>query len=350
MKLSAIFTLAVSSLLLISCSSQPAPLTAADVDAQLSSGVVLIKNTYYYEITFSNFKPMYFSTLNDEGEAEGLTFDLSEVTPVTAWGTGFFISDDGWIATNSHVANPAIDVSKVRDNVSSIFRQLANEWTSEVNQLNDDISLLQAAILSSNNSYDISQYRQKYLELQEERENTQQAINAIHDVQGADYQVYLHNEVSVAYANTHVTNYDDFIPCVNLLDDPKHDVAVIQLKSQKTPEDRMIFTVFDTLTGDENELPVGTKLFLIGYNLGPQLAITEGGIKPQVTEGAITQNTDGTQIMYSIPTLHGSSGSPVVDENGILQAVNYAGLDGTQNFNYGIKVKHLAHLIYNQQE
>lgn len=49
--------------------------------------------------------------------------------------------------------------------------------------------------------------------------------------------------------------------------------------------------------------------------------------------------------MYSIPTLPGSSGSPVVNLHGELVAINYAGLKETQNFNYGVRVKYLKDLI-----
>lgn len=49
--------------------------------------------------------------------------------------------------------------------------------------------------------------------------------------------------------------------------------------------------------------------------------------------------------MYSIPALPGSSGSPVVNMKGELVAVNYAGLNGTQNFNYGIRIKYLRDLL-----
>jgi V8-like Glu-specific endopeptidase len=40
--------------------------------------------------------------------------------------------------------------------------------------------------------------------------------------------------------------------------------------------------------------------------------------------------------MYTIPTLAGSSGSPVLDEKGRLVSVNFAGVNQTQSFNYGI--------------
>ena len=87
-----------------------------------------------------------------------------------------------------------------------------------------------------------------------------------------------------------------------------------------------------------------SKLFMTSFNLGPTLALTKEGIKSQFNSGSISQRTN-ERIMYSIPTLPGSSGSPVVNLQGQLVAINYAGLNGTQNFNYGIRVKYLKELI-----
>ena len=84
---------------------------------------------------------------------------------------------------------------------------------------------------------------------------------------------------------------------------------------------------------------------MIGFNLGPQLALTKEGIKAQITKGEVTQDTDEDHFMYSIPSLHGSSGAPVINSRGKLVAVNYAGLSQTQNFNFGIKSEHLKKLL-----
>ena len=81
-----------------------------------------------------------------------------------------------------------------------------------------------------------------------------------------------------------------------------------------------------------------------GFNLGPALALTEEGLKAQFTNGTVSQQTSD-RLMYTIPALRGSSGSPVVNRNGELVAINFAGLDGTQNFNYGVRVKHLKALL-----
>ena len=87
-----------------------------------------------------------------------------------------------------------------------------------------------------------------------------------------------------------------------------------------------------------------SKLFMTSFNLGPTLALTKEGIKSQFNSGSISQRTS-ERLMYSIPALAGSSGSPVVNLQGQLVAINFAGLNGTQSFNYGIRVKYLKNLI-----
>ena len=83
-------------------------------------------------------------------------------------------------------------------------------------------------------------------------------------------------------------------------------------------------------------LKIDQQLYMIGYNAGLVLANTKQGIKVQMTSGKVTQLSDGQRLLYSIPTLQGSSGSPVIDEYGNLVAVNFAKLGTTDNFNFGI--------------
>lgn len=332
-----------------SCSSTskaPQTITASDVADEYSSGVVLIKNNFFYELHVNGVKPMYFSSL-DNGEIQGFTFDPDEISPTLAWGTGFFISEDGYIATNAHVADPQISAKDARGLLVNALSDAADEMTNEINKISDKIGIAQLALLGSTGSQR-SQMQAVYEKLLEEREEAQNFINIYNRISSGDCDIKLHSDLSVAYSNTHVNKLSDFYDCVLLRSDGDHDVAIMQLKSKVTPEGRHIFEVYDDIEGDENDCPVGTRLFLVGYNHGPELAITEDGLKPQVFSGDITQNTDSKKILYSIPTLHGSSGSPVVDEYGDLVAVNFAGLGGTQNFNYGVKVKHLSNLLNRQ--
>ena len=71
---------------------------------------------------------------------------------------------------------------------------------------------------------------------------------------------------------------------------------------------------------------------------------TQEGMKSQFNSGSISQRTSERQ-MYSIPALPGSSGSPIVNLQAQLLAINFAGLNGTLSFNYGLRVKYLKNLI-----
>ena len=68
------------------------------------------------------------------------------------------------------------------------------------------------------------------------------------------------------------------------------------------------------------------------------------GMKSQFNSGSISQRTS-ERLMYSIPALPGSSGSPVVNLQGKLVAINFARLNGTQSFNYSIRVKYFQKLM-----
>ena len=54
---------------------------------------------------------------------------------------------------------------------------------------------------------------------------------------------------------------------------------------------------------------------------------------------------DDFKMLYTIPALPGSSGSPIFDKYGRLLAVNFAGFLNTQNFNYGIQTKKLQEYL-----
>ena len=62
----------------------------------------------------------------------------------------------------------------------------------------------------------------------------------------------------------------------------------------------------------------------------------------------MSQKPDNDKIMYTIPALPGSSGSPVMNEQGKLAAVNFAGVTGTQSFNYGILIKRVKQFVNNE--
>lgn len=334
-------------------------ITQQEIEKKHATGVVLIKNTYYYSIDFDSNLIVYFTGMDADGNIQGASLNLETIEPATSYGTGFFVSKDGIIATNSHVVSPTFSTKDVRSTIVNAFNNLAENIQDVVNQQTEELGELRLLIDAGN-----SQYMDQYKQLASQRDENQHLINAVSRLNSAECEYACHCSIGVALNNTHVRNIGDFLDCVTIADDSEHDLALIQLKSKETPKKAYVFKVPNSkysqkrssknISEDDKEYSsqkstrpsmAGKTLYMIGFNFGPQLALTKEGLKAQITKGEVTQDTDEDHFMYSIPALHGSSGSPVIDATGKLVAINYAGMDVTQNFNFGIKVNHLAKLL-----
>lgn len=346
----------ICSIVVFSSCSNP---SEKEIEEMTSPGVVLVQNQSYYEVVLSNGESLFFTGFDDDGDIEGLEFSEDSVKVATSYGTGFFISEEGQIATNAHVVSNMLADKEVNKSVSKVLESLKTLLVLVYKQTRDEYDEAEAAYNYANYSDDVSLdtfYKIKaYKEsIEEKLSNYQTIYREIDNIRASDSEIKYHNEISIAYNNTFVTNTKDFISCVVTKTDPEHDLAIVQLKDKKTPEDKYIFEVpeedpLETYSFMENLTTKfsddkNSKLFMSSFNLGPTLALTKEGVKSQFNNGSISQKTSD-RLMYSIPTLPGSSGSPVVNHMGQLVAINYAGLNGTQNFNYGIRVKHLRNLM-----
>ena len=349
------FSLLSIIVLFCSCSN----LSDNEIEETTSSGVVLVQNQSYYEVVLSNGESLYFSGFDKDGDIEGLEFNEDSIKVSTSYGTGFFISKEGQIATNAHVVSNMLadkevnkSVSKVLEGIKSIVVLAYNEVLEEYEDAENAYNI---AYYSNEVSYETFYKIKAYKEaLEGKLDDCREYYNEIDNIRASESDIKYHNEISIAYNNTFVTSTKDFVSCVITKTDPEHDLAIIQLKNKKTPDDNYVFEIpeedpLETYTFTENITTKvsddkNSKLFMSSFNLGPTLALTKEGVKSQFNSGTISQRTDD-RLMYSIPTLPGSSGSPVVNSQAQLVAINYAGLNGTQNFNYGIRVKYLRSLL-----
>lgn len=307
-------------------------MNAEEIYEKTSSGVVFILNYFYYSITLPDGTEMYFTGIDDEGAPEGFTFDEKEAKEncTGCTGTGFFISKNGTIMTNRHVAQPEISEDFIKSFLKFYKRYMKNSCQESMKKLAD---LYEEYDYNERAQYKIAKEYEEYKEL----------LEHIDDMDMNDAEFNTHCTIGIAYNDTRVLKYEDFIPCdlIAVSEDQDVDLALIQLEDEETPNDKYIFNLRD----NDEQLTLDEKLYMIGFNLGFTVAKTTKGIRAQVYTGNVTQKDDGTKILYNIPSLHGSSGSPVVDEYGALVAVNFAGFDITQGFNYGIPSKKIRQFL-----
>ena len=378
---------------MVACTSKKNSYTQEQLYEQTSSGVVLIQNTYYYKITLSNngfYSTNYvFSKLQD-GELKNISHtisnDFNEVNDTiksTTFGTGFIISPRGTIVTNSHVINPTTNKNLIYQALIRYLKEQIDYCNQQLEETRNRLEIFEREI-RDNKKLDSQGYAMMMEGIQSSRKwidtFTQYRNNRIRDLSLSNFDVELCSEIKIAYNGSHITSSNDLIDCFVVKDVPNYDLGIIQIADGSNfwnvcklgeapkwsyeqmevgwsnihnagtiswftiPQDKYIFNLYNNETHNDEEI----KLYMIGFNQGPTLALTNNGIKAQITQGYISQNTDNIKIMYSIPALQGSSGSPVVNQYGELVAINFAGINGTQGFNYGIRVERLREIVNDQ--
>lgn len=383
-------------LLLVSCKEkQPEKelpvLSSSDLFEKFRKQVVLIKNKNYFKATFHNGTAMYFTYIHDDGYSD-ITSDEEEIKEraEVCSGTGFFIGTKGQIATNFHV------VSGLHQTPGQVNFQQRVIQALHISRdgLVDDISLA-AVILKNKHPEDsawVQALPQGFVNPKDEKAFKEAEARGETGADGEDEEEEPVIDTTVAGFHKRIDSLleanklvealtmqqfqveivtaelsvrleasakdDTIYPChiLSVSQDRKVDLAIIQMDSEVTPAGVGVVTDLVTENDDEHYgstlrdkdvLKVTTPLYLIGYNYGEEIARTSDGIKVQLSKGEVTQESDQYRVLYSVPMLPGSSGSPVFNKKGQIVAINYCGYTSKENFNYGITSNHLRQMINN---
>ena len=281
-----------------------------------------------------------------ENEQEGREHAMAD------FGTGFFCDADGKIATNKHVVydwftkdessvrqivrswmeNKSVNSGYLRDSANSMLTGWNSYYYSGRATTQDDIDRAKLQM---------DLWRDSVNKYNEDEKYWEGMLSALSEAKFDVETIFLGYAMDGSYA----TKSTDFKECqiLTVSDNDDIDLAIIQPLDKKLPAEVTSYLNLNNI--DENyELKVGDAVSLIGYNRGPDIAASKQGLQVQQNAGNISQQSNGFRVLYSIPILPGSSGSPVFDKDGNLVAVNYAAAVNTQSFNYGILAKHLKAL------
>lgn len=138
------------------------------------------------------------------------------------------------------------------------------------------------------------------------------------DIVGAAYAIAKFPEDEKTYYIRSILQSDEF-----------HDLAVLKIDSQTDP---LVFT-------DIGDFEIGQKIFSVG---SPQ------GLSGTVSDGIVSSKREiaGFEHMQiTTPISPGSSGGPVVNENGDVIGVVVGSIISGQNLNFAIPIKHLKSLL-----
>lgn len=138
MKKSTVFIVFFACLAFFACNK-----SESEINYEYSSGVVLIKNTGYYELKINDELSAYFTNYSEEKGLENFTVDKDSIVMATSFGTGFFISDKGEIATNNHVVGSMVSEKqalkakgKILTDLKGFCRMQYNSYEQALGEIN----------------------------------------------------------------------------------------------------------------------------------------------------------------------------------------------------------------------
>lgn len=285
------------------------------------SSVVYVLSFYHYTAVLENdpFIPLcsrygipypseYGIGVDSEGEM-GFT-DMDAFGPIVSEATAFFVSQDGKMITNRHVAAPWKSASKSeQDELNKLMIKLRDQSLFEFldgGEATYYASIAAAKLLKKGVSYD---------QLEEAFSRYKDCVPKWSGKQ--DY-------IAVGYPNRRYSSIDEFERCTTIGEakDEEVDIAMLQLNSGQTPSTvKKVFNLNNSILKKENIVPMKERYHFIGYPKGIMHNLRDSGLYPKITEVLVSRQPERYTIDLQAEVIPGTSGSPVFDKRGRLIGV-----------------------------
>lgn len=281
-------------------------MTDNEIYAKYKNSTVLLIGFYYYKVSAGNLDlgklELPTEVVISDGKLKAVNGQRSNMKMYT--GTGFFVSEDGKIATNLHIVRPWL-------------------FDKELSLISDQYKMFMASVASEN-----------------------PALNAFTSqikVEGVlDYIGMIPN--GAYFSEDNLKQCREFA----VHDDIEKDVAILQLETMRLPDKSSIVDLNQAVMKD-TEIAVGSHIYTIGFPFGLSLQDLKSpkGIQLLGHGGSITQESTKYSFGFDAASYGGASGSPIFNEKGQLIGILNSGVSKSQGFNYAIKAFYVVDLLKN---
>lgn len=281
------------------------PMSDKDIYDKYKNSIVLLIGFYYYEVSAGNLDLKKFDlpteVVVDKGKVIAVNGQRENMNIYT--GTGFYVSEDGKIATNLHIARPWL-------------------FNEEQSLISDQYKMFMSVLASENPALN--------------------AFTAQIKVEGI--LSYIGMIPNGAYFSE-----DNLKQCRELIahDNTENDIAILQLETKKLPNEGCTIVNLDQAVVNDSDICVGSHVYTMGYPFGLSLQDLKSskGIQLLGHGGSVTQECTDYSFGFDASSYNGASGSPIFNEKGQLIGVLSAGVSKSQGFNYAIKASHVVDLL-----
>ena len=237
--------------------------------------------------------------------------DYHKYGPILAQGTAFFIGEEGYLATNRHVARPWEYTSASYNSANSLNIKTIIEMAE-------------------------AQYRAGLIK-----------YYASDAVLAHISQLKIKGVVDMTYIIPHGSEFDssNTINCREIIVSPmEEDLAIFKVKNNLIPSNISIVPIDKIST---KELSTAENIYTTGFPKGLDYQkFKNTPLQAYFSSGQVSTMHSVYDFGVTALSYHGASGSPVFDDHGNLVGIIHAGHDETQGYNYAIKAKYLSALIY----
>lgn len=260
----------------------------------------------------------YLIGVDEQGEM-GIITENSNYGPIGYSGTAFFVSRDGKMITNRHIAAPWKFAKE--EETANIHRLVTKE--KEQSMTIDHLRTMDDLYeLIANNSLISEVVKALFSNDLMSVEDLDAVISKYKkcDVKISGELDY----IAVGYPNRHYTNMDEFERCSPIAEakDDNVDLALLQLNSTTTPATvTQVFDLSKAIVDTKKIKPLESQYFYIGYPAGAAMNLRDNGLFPQNVEVKISRVPDRYTTDLQGEVLGGASGSPVFDKKGRLVGV-----------------------------